>query len=66
MLTEQQLVRLDEDIRRLLVEIGRREGGTLEHSSDTIKDFAEALQTLVTIKRNHLLDVADRNNNITF
>ena len=53
MLTEQQLARLDEDIRRLLIEIGKRDGGELKYCSDACKDYAEALRILVDIKRNN-------------
>lgn len=56
MLNERQLARLDETIRRLIVEIGRRENGrgsSLTYTGDSCKEFALALEILVNIKRSN-------------
>lgn len=66
MLDERQMARLDETIRRLIVEIGRREGrrgSALNYGGDSCKDYADALETLVRIKRDNRIDT---NNEVNF
>jgi hypothetical protein len=51
MLTETQLARLDLDISRILLQIGKREAGNLLLSANEVMELSSALQNLTAIKR---------------